>query len=240
MYRMLCTPALQYTLPVGNIPSEALKSMQTNLLKTFTQKMKFRSNLTNSIMFGPRRWCDLSLLESRFEQGLGHFKMLFGHLPENKSSASAIHTCLSTLQLEMGLVTPILASEYSTYYDMSRGLDQDNMEVSCGLQDHCDVKVLDPKTPPRGRHFTNGIYGTPQRRTHTSTNNSDQPVSCLLASDIRCRYDKQRWTVHLEIILPWHSRSFPALDTMAMTNETSQAILETVATGPADVRWHRH
>jgi hypothetical protein len=41
--------------------------------------------------------------------------MLFGHLCENKSAASAIHACISTLQLEMGLVTPILSSEYITY-----------------------------------------------------------------------------------------------------------------------------
>jgi hypothetical protein len=41
--------------------------------------------------------------------------MLFGHLRENKSAASAIFAYISTLQLEMGPVTPILSSEYSTY-----------------------------------------------------------------------------------------------------------------------------
>jgi hypothetical protein len=41
--------------------------------------------------------------------------MLFGHLRENNSAALAIHTCISTLQLEVGLVTPILSSDYSTY-----------------------------------------------------------------------------------------------------------------------------
>jgi hypothetical protein len=40
--------------------------------------------------------------------------MLFGHIRE--SAASAIHACVSTLQLEMGLVAPIQSSEYSTYY----------------------------------------------------------------------------------------------------------------------------
>jgi hypothetical protein len=55
MYKIFCAPALHYPLPVRNIPSKALKSMQTNLLKELKWKMKFRSNLTNSIMFGPRR-----------------------------------------------------------------------------------------------------------------------------------------------------------------------------------------
>jgi hypothetical protein len=115
MYRIFCTPALHYPLPVSNITKRELKSMQKNLLNTFKLKMKFRSNLADSIMFGPRRWCGLSLRESCFEQGLGHFKMLFGHLRENKSAVSAIHACLITLQLEMGLVTPIISSAYSTY-----------------------------------------------------------------------------------------------------------------------------
>jgi hypothetical protein len=116
MYKIFCTPALHYPLPVSNIPSKALKSMQTKLLKLFKQKMKFHSNLKDSIMFGPRWWCGLSLCELCFEQLLGHFKMLFGHLCENKSTALAIHSCLSTLQLEIGLVTPIISSEYITYY----------------------------------------------------------------------------------------------------------------------------
>jgi hypothetical protein len=34
MYKIFCTPALHYSLPASNIPSKALKSMQTNLLKT--------------------------------------------------------------------------------------------------------------------------------------------------------------------------------------------------------------
>jgi hypothetical protein len=41
--------------------------------------------------------------------------MLCGYLLENKLAALAIHACLSTLQLEMGLVTPILSCDYSTY-----------------------------------------------------------------------------------------------------------------------------
>jgi hypothetical protein len=114
VYEMLCTPALHCLLPVSNIPNKELKSMQKHLLKTFKRKMKFRNNLMDSIMFGPRRWCGLSLRESCFEQGLGGFKMFFGHLRENKSAASAIPACLSTLQLEMGLSTPIVSSDYST------------------------------------------------------------------------------------------------------------------------------
>jgi hypothetical protein len=116
MYKILCTPVIHYPLPVSKIPNKELKSMQKNLLKTFKRKMKFRSNLTDSIVFGPRRWCGISLRESCFEQGLGNFKILVGHLRENKSAASAINAYLSTLQLEMGLVTPILSSEYNTYY----------------------------------------------------------------------------------------------------------------------------
>jgi hypothetical protein len=85
--------------------------MQKNLLKTFKRKMKFRSNLPDATMFGPLRSCGLSLRESCLEQGLGHFKMLFGNLRENKSAASAIHTYISTLQLDVGLVTPILSSD---------------------------------------------------------------------------------------------------------------------------------
>jgi hypothetical protein len=115
MYNVLCTSALHYQLPLSNITSKDLKSVQTNLLKTFKQKMKFLSNLADSIMFGPRKWCGLSLRESCLEQGLVHFKMIFGPLRENKSAVSSIHACLSTLQLEMGLVTPILSSEYITY-----------------------------------------------------------------------------------------------------------------------------
>jgi hypothetical protein len=34
---------------------------------------------------------------------------------------------------------------------MSRGLDQDNMEVSCRLHDHRDGEVLDTKNSTRGR-----------------------------------------------------------------------------------------
>jgi hypothetical protein len=64
MYKILCTPEIHYPLPVSNIPSKALKSMQTNLLKKLKRKMKFR------------RWCGLSLRESCFKQGLGHFKIL--------------------------------------------------------------------------------------------------------------------------------------------------------------------
>jgi hypothetical protein len=92
--------------------------MLKNLLKTFNRKMKFRSNLTDSIMFGPRRWCGLSLRESCSKQVFGHLKMLFGHLLENKSAAlvaSAIDACISTLQLEMGLVMPIISSYYNIY-----------------------------------------------------------------------------------------------------------------------------
>jgi hypothetical protein len=54
MYKILCTPELHYPLTVSNIPNKELKSMQKNLLKTFKRKTKFRSNLTDSIMFGPR------------------------------------------------------------------------------------------------------------------------------------------------------------------------------------------
>jgi hypothetical protein len=35
VYKILCTPALHYPLPVSNIPSKELKYMQMNLLKTF-------------------------------------------------------------------------------------------------------------------------------------------------------------------------------------------------------------
>jgi hypothetical protein len=115
MYKLLCTPSLHYTLPVSNIPSKALKSMQTKLLKTFKRKMKFLSNMTNSIMFGPRQWCGLSLRESCFEKGLSHIRMLFGHLHGNRSAASTIYVCIITLHPEMGLVMPILSSEYSAY-----------------------------------------------------------------------------------------------------------------------------
>jgi hypothetical protein len=89
--------------------------MHTNLLKTFKRKIKFRRKLTDYIMFGPLRWCGLTLHKLCFKQDLVHFKMLFGHLHQNNSAASVIHACLSALQLETGLVTPILSSEYITY-----------------------------------------------------------------------------------------------------------------------------
>jgi hypothetical protein len=54
MCKIFFTPVLHYPLSVSNIPNKELKSMQKNLLKTFKRRMKFRSNLTDSIMLGTR------------------------------------------------------------------------------------------------------------------------------------------------------------------------------------------
>jgi hypothetical protein len=63
------------------------------------------------------------------------------------------------------------------------------MEVSCGLQDHREGKVLEPKPPPRERHITNRTCGPTQRRIHSSTSTSYQLVHSLFASDIHSRRD---------------------------------------------------
>jgi hypothetical protein len=98
---------------------------------------------------------------------------------------------------------------------MSRGLDRDNIEVSCRIQNHFDGEVLDTKPPTRGLRVTNGLRGSKQRFIHTSTTTSDQP-----ASDIHFRYDKWWRTFPFDTILTRQIISCPALATMASTNET--------------------
>jgi hypothetical protein len=98
-----------------SVTMKVLKATQMKLMKRFKLEMKFRTNLTDSIMFGTQRWCGRSVHESIFEEGLGHFNMILGHLHEHKYAASAIHICFSVLQLEIGLITPILSSPYRTH-----------------------------------------------------------------------------------------------------------------------------
>jgi hypothetical protein len=75
-------------------------------------KMKFRRTLPDVILYGPRGLGGLKFPQCPTDQGMGHLKMVFGHLREPKLAGMAISVNIAALQMENGLTTQIFQSDY--------------------------------------------------------------------------------------------------------------------------------
>ena len=108
-------PSIGFPLGITTFSKTECNKIQASFQSKFVAKMGYNRSMANAIRYGPLQYGGIALKTIWTEQGLKHLLLAISHLRAGDIVGTELQISLSTSQLEAGIQTPILQSDWRVY-----------------------------------------------------------------------------------------------------------------------------
>jgi hypothetical protein len=115
-YTTVFAPSVKYVLPVTSISHSILQTMQTRTVSSVLSRLGFNRHMPRSVVFAPKKYGGIGLLNLPTEQGICQIQLLLSHLRSRSYLHDSIIILLESFQLSAGMQdSPLSITESYTH-----------------------------------------------------------------------------------------------------------------------------
>ena len=115
VYESRYRAAIRYPLPVTMFSELECDAIQKPFIFHLLPKLGLNRHTPRAIIYGPKRWAGLELMDLRVEQPAMQFNSSLGHLRRQDQAGKGLLMNMADLQAEIGSVKPVFTLNYNIY-----------------------------------------------------------------------------------------------------------------------------
>ena len=104
-----------YPFPVTTFSTKQLETMQKQCMRLMLPKLGLNRNTPRAIIFGPKKYGGLQLMNLVLEQPIKQINATIGHVRRKDRVGSALISTMRDLQIEVGTTVPFYKLDIETY-----------------------------------------------------------------------------------------------------------------------------